>query len=167
MTDESKKQPDFADLLSRLEVLLQRNAAPEAGLWAVCGLLSEAVDYYDWVGFYLVRSSEPRVLQLGPFVGAPTEHTRIPFGRGICGQVAESHQTRVVDDVTAEDNYLACSLKVRAEVVVPIFVTGQFAGQLDIDSHQVAPFTEADTAFLTEVCQRVAPLVAAWQADAS
>ena len=96
---------------------------------------------------------------MGPYVGEPTDHTIIPFGKGICGQVAVSNENFVVPDVDAQDNYLACSLSVKAEIVVPIFVNGQNIGQIDIDSGTTDPFTEKDERFLEFVCQEVSNLL--------
>lgn len=150
-----------------VEPLGERAVAGRAALQAVCDRLHEAVPHYDWVGFYLVWPDDPRVLQLGPFAGAPTEHTRIPFGRGICGQVAERREALWIPDVGAEDNYLACSLETRAEVVVPVMWQGRFVGQLDIDSHVPDPFGLADHELLEGLCRDAAPVVGmlldAWQ----
>jgi len=152
---------DWPALRAQVDRLIEAAAPPAETLERVCGLLRDAVPHYDWVGFYLVWPDEPRTLRLGPFVGAPTDHQRIPFGRGICGQVAERQESLVVPDVAAQDNYLACSLQVRAEVVVPVFVDGRFAGQLDIDSHTADPFAPEERPQLEELCARVAPVVAA------
>lgn len=150
-----------AALLAGVEAALAAPGDPPARLLAVCRLLAEGVPHYHWVGFYVVPRGADRVLALGPYVGAPTEHTRIPFGRGICGQVAEREETLVVPDVSAEANYLACSLEVRSEIVVPIFAAGRFVAQLDIDSHERDPFGEADRWLLEAVCAKVAPAVEA------
>jgi len=147
--------PDFAALLSQIEGRIA--ADPETALQDICDLLHRSVPHHNWVGFYVMNPAS-RTLTLGPFAGAPTEHTVIPYGRGICGQVAESGQTFVVDDVSAEDNYLACSLATQAEIVLPIFCDGVLVAQLDIDAHTRAPFTAAEVAFLEAVCRRVAPL---------
>lgn len=124
----------------------------------VCELLASQVPHYDWVGFYLVgeRGDE---LVLGPFVGEPTEHVRIPFGRGVCGRAAVELRTIVVQDVSKETNYLACSPLVKSEIVVPIFKEGKFVGELDIDSHELAPFTEEDRKFLEKVAEVVSKIV--------
>jgi GAF domain-containing protein len=127
-------------------------------LEGICALLQSRIPYYDWVGFYF-RDGDLEELKLGPYAGEPTEHTRIPFGKGICGQVAVSNQNFVVPDVTAQDNYIACSLNVRAEIVIPIFVQGENIGQIDIDSHTPDPFSEADEAFLEFVCREVAQIL--------
>jgi GAF domain-containing protein len=152
---------DHAALLAEIERAIAAAPARGDALAAVCRLLAERLPGYDWVGFYLVDPARPRELVLGPFVGEPTEHTRIPFGRGICGQVAEREETMVVEDVTAEANYLACSVSVRSEIVVPILAGGRFVGQLDIDSHVPARFGPADRALCEAICARLAPHFAA------
>lgn len=127
-------------------------------LFQICQLLSTNVDYYNWVGFYF-RNGDKQELKLGPYVGEPTDHTIIPFGKGICGQVAVSNQNYVVPDVKAQDNYIACSINVKAEIVVPIFINGENIGQIDIDSNTINPFTEADERFLEFVCKEVAKVL--------
>jgi GAF domain-containing protein len=129
----------------------------EEKLLKICRLLQDSIDYYNWVGFYFANP-EAKTLHLGPYVGAPTDHTVIPFGKGICGQVAVSNENFVVPDVTAQDNYIACSFTVKSEIVVPLFVNGKNIGQIDIDSHVLDPFTEADELFLEFVNQQVATL---------
>ncbi|GAA4279700.1 GAF domain-containing protein [Gaetbulibacter aestuarii] len=130
----------------------------DARLLQICQLLETRVDYYNWVGFYF-KNGDRNELKLGPYVGAPTDHTIIPFGKGICGQVAVSNQNFVVPDVAAQDNYIACSITVKAEIVIPIFVNGENVGQIDIDSNTPDPFTEADERFLEFVCAEVAKIL--------
>ena len=127
-------------------------------LLELCKVLEANVSYYNWVGFYF-RNGDKEELKLGPYVGAPTDHTIIPFGKGICGQVAVSNQNFVVPDVKAQDNYIACSITVKAEIVVPIFVNGKNIGQIDIDSNTLDPFTEEDEQFLEFVCEKVAGIL--------
>ncbi|SMG30055.1 GAF domain-containing protein [Arenibacter troitsensis] len=125
---------------------------------AICELLKENVPYYDWVGFYF-RNGDKEELKLGPYAGAPTDHTIIPFGKGICGQVAVSNQNFVVPDVKAQDNYIACSISVKAEIVVPLFLNGVNIGQIDIDSNTPDPFSEEDEHFLEYVNQEVSKIL--------
>jgi GAF domain-containing protein len=110
---------------------------------------------YNWVGFYLLEKSlaaaQAPVLVLGPFRGAPTPHTRIPLHQGICGAAAASGETVIVDDVNSDPRYLACSLETKSEIVAPVFVHGEVAGELDIDSHARAAFTPEDRD-LVEYC---------------
>ena len=123
----------------------------------ICQLLSDRVPHYDWVGFYFANH-ETKTLHLGPYIGAATDHTIIPFGKGICGQVAISNENFVVPDVQAQDNYIACSFTVKSEIVVPLFVNGENIGQIDIDSNVLNPFSEADERFLEFVNSEIAIL---------
>lgn len=150
----------MSDKLKDKIILITRDPDLSSGekLQGVCDLLHSEIPYYDWVGFYF-RNGDREELKLGPFAGEPTEHTIIPFGKGICGQVALSNQNFVVPDVAAQDNYIACSLHVRAEIVIPIFVDGENIGQIDIDSHTPDPFTEYDVALLEFTCREVAEIL--------
>ena len=149
---------NFDDLKPEIIVLLSsENASRDEKLKKLCQLLSDRVSYYNWVGFYFTNH-ETKTLHLGPYIGAETDHTVIPFGKGICGQVAESNQNFVVPDVSAQDNYIACSFTVKSEIVVPLFVNGKNIGQIDIDSHVIDPFTEKDERFLEFVCAEVSKL---------
>lgn len=123
-------------------------------LTEVCDLLQTQVDTYDWVGFYF-KNGDKRELILKAFAGEPTDHTVIPFGKGICGQVAESNQNFVVDDVSAQDNYIACSINVKSEVVIPLFLNGENIGQIDIDSNTKKAFSKEDEDFLAWVNTQV------------
>jgi L-methionine (R)-S-oxide reductase len=115
-------------------------------------LLHKRMLKYNWVGFYMLEAgAQPPMLVLGPFQGAMTPHTRIPLNEGICGAAASTGKTVVVDDVTKDPRYLACSLETKSEIVVPIFVRGEVAGELDIDSHFPAAFALEDLA-LVEHC---------------
>ena len=138
-------------------IIEENNLERNQKLLLICELLNAEISHYNWVGFYFANR-ENRTLHLGPYVGAPTDHTVIPFGKGICGQVAESNQNFVVPDVAAQDNYIACSFTVKSEIVVPIFVNNVNIGQIDIDSHVLAPFNEEDERFLEFVTQQVATL---------
>ena len=140
------------------EIVSTTNETVEKRLLLICELLESSIEYYNWVGFYF-KNGDKKELKLGPYVGAPTNHTIIPYGKGICGQVAISNQTFVVTDVSAQDNYLACSITVKAEIVVPIFVNGKNIGQIDIDSGTINPFTKADEYFLEFVCTKVSEIL--------
>ncbi|NNL07806.1 MAG: GAF domain-containing protein [Croceitalea sp.] len=124
----------------------------------ICTLLKADVPHYDWVGFYF-KNGDRRELKLRAYAGEPTDHTIIPFGKGICGQVAESNRNFVVPDVSAQDNYIACSITVKSEIVVPLFKNGENIGQIDIDSNTPNPFSEADERLLEYVNQKVAEIL--------
>jgi len=146
-------------ILSNVQAILAGPDDRDDKLLTICLVLAEQVPHYHWVGFYLAVPQE-RMLELGPFVGEPTDHVRIPYGRGICGRVAQSEQTLMIPDVSAESNYLACSIRVRAEIVAPVMRDGRFVAQLDIDSHEVDPFTADDYRLLEEICRLVSGLFA-------
>src|ERR1700694_4453826 len=118
-------------------------------------ILRERMLKYNWAGFYMLEpGAQPPVLVLGAFDGAATPHTRIPLNQGICGAAASSGKTIVVDDVSKDSRYLACSLETKSEIVVPIFVHGKIAGELDIDSHFPAAFGATDQG-LVQYCAEV------------
>lgn len=120
--------------------------------------MDQEISYFNWTGFYF-KNGNKEELKLGPYVGAPTDHTIIPYGKGICGQVAVSNETFVVPNVHEESNYLSCSIDTKAEIVVPIFKDGQNIGQIDIDSHTIDPFTEEDRELLEWLCNEVSKIL--------
>ena len=118
-------------------------------------LLNKQMLKYNWVGFYMLEAgASPPALVLGRFQGAMTVHTRIGLNQGICGSAASSGKTVVVDDVKKDPRYLACSIETKSEIVVPIFVHGKVAGELDIDSHFLAAFGDEDRE-LVEYCAQL------------
>jgi L-methionine (R)-S-oxide reductase len=150
------KKTLFAELKEKVDEILAAEADRDKTLNRVCRLLADRVDYYNWVGFYLVENPEVEMLILGPFVGEPTEHVMIPFGKGICGQAAAVKETVIIQDVTKVSNYLSCAPDVRSEIVVPIFTAeNRISGELDIDSHELAPFSFHDREFLEYICRRL------------
>jgi len=148
----------FRGLKSKVKSLVDNAQNVEQTLLLICELLKSEIPYYDWVGFYF-KNGDKKELKLGPYAGSATDHTIIPFGKGICGQVAVSNKNYVVPDVKAQDNYIACSLTVKSEIVIPLFVNGDNIGQIDIDSNTLNPFTKEDEEFLEFVCAKVAVLL--------
>ncbi|MFT7072950.1 GAF domain-containing protein [Patiriisocius sp. Uisw_017] len=140
------------------KTLLNTDEEVTQRLHQVCVLLKETVSYYDWVGFYFANH-ESKTLHLKTYVGEETNHTVIPFGKGICGQVAVSNSNFVVPDVKAQDNYIACSISVKAEIVIPIIKNGKNIGQIDIDSKTADPFSSEDERFLEWICEKVASIL--------
>lgn len=146
------------DLVGEANKIVAGTGTRDEKLMKICELLDAHVEVFDWVGFYLVDPDAERELVLGPYVGEATDHTRIPFGKGICGQAAESLETFVVQDVNQEDNYLACSIHVKAEIVIPVMKGDTFAAELDIDSHTQNSITKEHQAMLEEICDIAAQL---------
>lgn len=149
---------DFDTLFTMANRIINEDCRADVRLKKICKLLSSSVDYYNWVGFYL---SEPgrRELVLGPYVGAPTDHIRIPYGRGVCGQAANSKETVLVQDVSTESNYLSCSIHVKAEIVVPVLRKDLVVAEIDIDSHHPSPFSRDDEDFLSSLATLVEPII--------
>ncbi|RKY14036.1 MAG: GAF domain-containing protein [Planctomycetota bacterium] len=148
---------NFSEILDAVRRIVAGKGDDWGRLKAVCDLLYERVEYYDWVGFYIVEEGG-KVLALGPYRGKPTGHMKIEAGRGVCGRVAQSRKPVVIDDVSKEKNYLACDDDVRSEIVMPVFKAGELVAELDIDSKRVSAFGEEDLQFLRQVAALVAPL---------
>lgn len=148
---------DIEKILKKVKAIAASDKDRNGKLQDICQLLADSISYYDWVGFY-IADEEKQELNLGPFVGDPTEHDRIAYGQGICGQAAVTKKPFVVQDVRKETNYLSCSVKVMSEIVVPILKDKAFLGELDIDSHTVSPFTDRDILLLEDTCAIVAKL---------
>ncbi|MCF6349518.1 MAG: GAF domain-containing protein [Flavobacteriaceae bacterium] len=144
-------------LKQKIVSILNTLVKNEEKLQQICDLLKKEIKYYDWVGFYF-KNGNKNELKLAQFSGKSTEHTIIPFGKGICGQVAISNENFMVPDVTKQDNYISCGIEVKSEVVIPIFKNGKNIGQIDIDSHTLNSFTANDTKLLEFVCKKVALL---------
>ena len=146
---------DITLLQNHIDTIFNKDNSKEAKLQEVCDYLENKIAYYDWVGFYF-KNGDKNELKLAQFTGEPTEHTIIPFGKGICGQVAVSNENFIVQDVSEQDNYISCGWKVKSEIVIPIFVNGENIGQIDIDSHTGNPFTKDDETLLEFICKKVA-----------
>jgi GAF domain-containing protein len=142
-------------LLFDLEIVTSHAASADELMQTIVQRLAESVPAFNWVGFYMIDPVQPNMLQLGPFVGSPTEHVRIPLDKGICGAAAASGATIVVDDVHSDPRYLACSLETRSEIVAPVYAHNKVVGELDIDSHTPAAFGPAER----ELVERCAALV--------
>ena len=149
----------MSEIKKRLSSIIESPAHnTEVKLQKICQLLDQEIPYFNWTGFYFKNGDKDELI-LGPYVGAPTDHIIIPYGKGICGQVAVSNETFVVPDVHEQDNYLSCSIDTKAEIVVPIIKDGKNIGQIDIDSHKVDPFTDEDREMLEWLCGEVAKIM--------
>ncbi|MFZ0285554.1 MAG: GAF domain-containing protein [Terriglobales bacterium] len=145
------KADKATDVRTELAQLASEAKSPQDLMARMARLLHQRMLKYNWVGFYMLESGQPATLVLGDFQGAMTPHTRIPLHQGICGAAASTGTTVVVDDVSLDARYLACSLETKSEIVVPVFVHGKVVGELDIDSHFPAAFKDEDRA-LVEYC---------------
>lgn len=148
----------FSTLKKDIKQILQDSFSVQEKYFKICLTLKNGCDIYDWVGFYFINPLNSDELVLGAYMGEPTEHVRIPLGKGICGRAAKEESTFVIQDVTQEQNYLSCNAKVKSEIVIPIFKDGKIFGELDIDSHTIAAFTQPHKNFLEEVVRGIEKL---------
>ncbi len=119
---------------------------------SVVKMLNSSVPTYSWVGIYSVEDKD---LVLDAWAGpAPTEHTRIPIGKGVCGFAAKAGRTEIVSDVSKDPRYIKCFLSTKAEIVVPILKGGTVVGEIDIDSDQLDAFSSLDREFLEAVAKK-------------
>ena len=146
----------YVEIEKRCLEIIHSETSVQDKMQLICEFLDSRLSYYNWTGFYLA-DVENRLLHLGSYVGEPTDHTTIPFGKGICGQAAETKQTYLVDDVSAESNYISCNIFVKSEIVVPILKEGIVVGQIDIDSNTAAAFKKEDQVLLENICKALAP----------
>ncbi len=147
-------EKSFRLLLDEIDALIIPGKDRDKILLNISQLLKDQVFHYDWVGFYIADPASDNLI-LGPFAGKNTEHSMIPFGKGVCGQVAKTKKTKIVQDISKEENYLSCSIDVQSEIVVPVLKNGNFVAELDIDSHSPAPFSKNDEDFLNSVCTKI------------
>lgn len=159
MTTESKTAlgPELSNqLLAAAEAALQAPGSLKERLHKICVELDANLTHFDWTGFYWVETPGEEALTLLCYVGEPTEHAKIGFGKGVCGQVAASGKTKVVDDVTQEENYISCNIAVKSEIVAPVLKDGKFVGEIDIDSHTPVAFGKAEQELLEAICEKIA-----------
>jgi L-methionine (R)-S-oxide reductase len=145
----------YRSALEAVDRIVNRETEADDVLRKTVELLQDRFEHYSWVGIYLVEGDD---LVLGPWKGPQaTGHVRIPVGSGICGAAAASGVTEIVDDVNADERYLACFASTRSEIVVPIAYEGRVVGEIDIDSDEPAAFGAEDRAFLERVALLVSP----------
>lgn len=143
----------YDDILTSVKASIAHAATPEEAMRQAVTILKQQMANYTWVGIYLMDGQE---LVLGPFLGKPSPHTRIPLNQGICGAAASTKETIIVDDVDTDPRYLACSLDTRSEIVVPIMRGDKVLGEIDIDSDKKAAFGTSDRELLESVAALLA-----------
>ena len=150
-TDE--KRILFKNLEAQALELIEKAEDTDSIYRDVVELLDTNIPYYNWTGFYMIENNQ---LVLGHYIGKPTDHTTIEIGQGICGQAAERKETFIVEDVTKEDNYLACSFETASEIVVPILKGTEVLGEIDIDSDIRGAFDAEDQWLLESIAKMIA-----------
>ncbi len=140
-------------LLRKAEYLVQQNLPLDELLRRVVALLHLNLHHYDWVGIYLLQDNE---LVLHNYMGDPTEHRRIPVGVGVCGTAVAEKRNQIIGDVTQVENYLACSLDTKSEIVVLIRDKDTIYGVIDVDSDQPDAFGPDDESLLNAIAHLLA-----------
>ena len=143
---ETKKE-HLTKVLSNITAKIKSRNSPQEIYKLVVDSLS-SLPHFDWTGIYLVDGDE---LALEYYQGKSTDHVRIPKGRGVCGSAWLNQRNVIVDDVREIENYLACSLETRAEIVVLLRKDNQIIGQIDVDSDQVGAFDQEDEVTLEQI----------------
>lgn len=140
------------ELLAEVDLLVSRTQPP-AGLRKSVVQLLNLEPTYNWVGLYLVKGAELRLdCWSGP---APTTHTSIAMGKGICGFTAKSGRTEIVSDVSKDPRYLQCFASTRAEIAVPILHEGKVVAEIDIDADVVNAHSSVDREFLEALAAKI------------
>lgn len=147
-------------LLKRIQEMREEGYLSDAILRESVKTIAKADKKYNWVGVYLLNPDE-NVLWLHNYVGEGTEHARIPVGEGVCGTAVAEGKNQNVPDVTAVENYLSCSPRTKSELVVLIRAGDEILGQIDIDSHTPAAFTDEDEEVLGMVADKLAEVLMA------
>ncbi|MBD3169703.1 MAG: GAF domain-containing protein [candidate division Zixibacteria bacterium] len=139
-------------IIEDIKAIISAGYEKDEALDRIVEKLKDEIPYYDWVGFYLIQDGK---LKLGPYRGKPSPHEVIEISDGICGAAVRENSTIIVDDVNADPRYLACSIETKSEIVVPITRGNRVVGEIDIDSHTPAAFTDNDK----ELLEKIAGLV--------
>ncbi len=130
------------DGLNDINKILQKSAE----------LIDKFSEDYNWTGFYLMKDN---ILEIGPYVGPETPHTKIELNKGICGAAASQKKSIIVDDVNDDPRFLACSITTRSEIVVPLMDGDICLGEIDIDSNKPDNFTNEDRIMLEEIADLI------------
>lgn len=145
-------------LVKRLQEMREGGYLSDAIMREAVKTIAASDDRYNWVGVYLLNPDE-NILWLHNYVGEGTEHARIPVGEGVCGTAVAERKNQNVPDVTAVENYLSCSPKTKAELVVLIRAGDEILGQIDIDSHEQGAFKEDDEQAIQAVADKLAEVL--------
>lgn len=132
-----------------LERYLSKENDMVANLANTVAFISAFFDNINWSGFYLLKENQ---LVLGPFCGMPAT-TRIDIGKGVCGTAFEKGETLVVDNVCEFSGHIACDIRSKSEVVIPLVKNGKKYGVLDIDSSVYSRFSKEDVEILVKVLE--------------
>lgn len=149
------KSQRLKELRSRVALLLEGESDWLANLGNAAAEIYAWMPNLNWAGWYLLRNDE---LVLGPFQGRPA-CVRIQVGRGVCGTAVTTGQSQVVEDVNAFPGHIACDVRSKSELVVPVKVNGRVVAVLDLDSSLAANFDEEDRIGFEALVADLQPLI--------
>ena len=147
--------PQHTELLSQVERLAAEASDTKTLMQRLADHVHSVIPRYNSVSFRFVDEANPEAMILGPYTGSFTPQLRIAFGKGLCGAVAVTGKTIVVNNVAGDSRYLQGSSMVKSEIVVPIFVRGKFTAELDVQSYFVDTFKNPNDCSFVESCAKV------------
>jgi len=147
MIEDARRQ-----LIDNIRIAIADKKNENDVLRSAVELIDSFSEDFSWTGIYMLRNGS---LEVGPYIGPPTPHTKIELSDGICGAAARSKASVIVDDVQSDERFLACSLSTRSEIVVPLMDGEKVLGEIDIDSNQPANFNQQDKQMLESVAELI------------
>lgn len=120
---------------------------------------------YDAAGIYLIEENDgqpaffrSRVIR-GYDISSELIEPRLRLGEGFLGRVAESGKPIISPDVSADERYFPARKPTRSEMLAPIVSNDRVIGAFDLESDQIAAYTEDDLAVLEMLTSQVAIII--------
>jgi L-methionine (R)-S-oxide reductase len=149
---------DAAKIARRIQEMRTEGYLSDAMLREAVKLIKASDARYNFVGVYMLNA-EDSSLWLHNYLGEPTDHARIPVGRGVCGTAVAEKKNQNVPDVTQVGNYLSCSPRTKSELVVLIYANNEIVGQIDIDAREVNAFSKDDQTGIEVIAEKLGDLI--------
>jgi len=130
-----------------LNTLLQR----------VAEMLKRVIDYEIFA--ILLLNEKTQELRVRFQVGHPPEVAEricIKVGQGVTGQAVQRREAVLVNDVTAEQNFINSAPGVHSELAVPLIAKNKVIGVLDVEAAKPGAFTDEHKRLLTLFASRIA-----------
>jgi L-methionine (R)-S-oxide reductase len=155
---------DGAKIVRRIQEMRTEGYMVDAMMREAVKQMKQMDARYNFVGIYMLNAND-NVLWLHNYLGEPTDHARIPVGRGVCGTAVAENKNQNVPDVTQVGNYLSCSPRTKSELVVLIHANGEIAGQIDIDAKEINAFSIEDQTNIEVVAAKLGEMIEREQRD--
>ena len=156
---------DGAKIARRIQEMRSEGYMSDAMLREAVKQIKASDTRYNFVGVYMLNP-ESNELWLQNYLGEPTDHARIPVGRGVCGTAVAEKKNQNVPDVTQVGNYLSCSPRTKSELVVLIYAGDEIVGQIDIDAKEVNAFSKDDQTGIEVIAEKLGELIERERKDA-